>query len=56
VTYVIIKILISAVGLGLGQIKVINKKKACSARVANAGQENIETMHEPEPIQTIGTL
>ena len=24
--------------------------------MAEAGQENIETVHEPEPIQTIGTL
>jgi hypothetical protein len=24
--------------------------------VAEAGLENIETVHEPEPIQTIGTL
>jgi hypothetical protein len=29
---------------------------ACPARVAKAGQENIETVHEPEPIQTAGTL
>ena len=29
---------------------------ACSARVAEAGQENIETVHEPEPIQTANTL
>jgi len=29
---------------------------ACPARVAKAGLENIETMHEPEPIQTVGTL
>jgi hypothetical protein len=27
------------------------KKKARPARVAKAGQENIETMHEPKPIQ-----
>jgi hypothetical protein len=27
------------------------KKMACPARVAEAGQENIETMHEPKPIQ-----
>jgi hypothetical protein len=44
-----------ALGLGLGRIK-IEKKEACPARVAKAGQENIETVHEPEPIQTIGTL
>jgi hypothetical protein len=28
---------------------------ACPARVAEAGQENIETVHEPKPIQTINT-
>jgi hypothetical protein len=32
------------------------KKVACPARVAEAGLGNIETVHEPEPIQTIGTL
>jgi hypothetical protein len=32
------------------------KKMACPARVAVAGQENIETVHEPEPIQTVVTL
>jgi hypothetical protein len=33
-----------------------HKKMACSARVAEAGQENIETVHEPEPIQAANTL
>ena len=32
------------------------KKKACPARVAEAGQENIETVHEPKPIQAVNTL
>ena len=32
------------------------KKKACPARVAEAGQENIETVHEPKPIQAADTL
>lgn len=32
------------------------KRKAYPARVAVAGQENIETVHEPELIQTIVTL
>jgi hypothetical protein len=32
------------------------KKKACPARVAKAGQENIRTVHEPKPIQTADTL
>jgi len=32
------------------------KKMACPARVAVAGLENIETVHEPEPIQTMVTL
>jgi hypothetical protein len=48
-------IFIGRIRLGLGQIK-IEKKVACPARVAEAGLENIETVHEPEPIQTIGTL
>jgi hypothetical protein len=43
------------IGLGLGWRKV-EKKVACPARVAKAGLENIETMHEPKPIQTVGTL
>jgi len=34
----------------------VRKKMACPARVAVAGQENIETVHEPEPIQTVDTL
>ena len=42
------------VGLGLGQIKV-QKKGAHPARVAEAGQENIETVHEPKPIQAAAT-
>jgi len=29
---------------------------ACPARVAVAGQENIETVHEPKPIQDTITL
>ena len=32
------------------------KKRACPARVAEAGQENIETVHEPKPIQAADTL
>ena len=36
---------------------MINRqKKACPARVAGAGRENIETVHEPKPIQADGTL
>ena len=31
-------------------------KKACPARVAEAGQEKIETVHEPKPIQAADTL
>jgi hypothetical protein len=36
------------------RVRTINqhKKRACPARVAEAGQENIETVHEPKPIQT----
>jgi len=32
------------------------KKKACPARVAEAGQENIETVHEPKRIQATDIL
>ena len=32
------------------------KKEAHPARVAKVGQENIETVHEPEPIQAADTL
>jgi hypothetical protein len=42
------------IGLGLEPQK--GKKEACPARVAEAGQENIETVHEPEPIQAADTL
>jgi hypothetical protein len=48
-------IIINTLGLGLAQIKII-KKEACPARVAEAGLGNIETVHEPKPIQAIGTL
>jgi hypothetical protein len=44
-------------GLGLAPIKIEEKKRvACSARVAEAGLGNIETVHEPKPIQATGTL
>ena len=43
------------IGLGLEPQNVI-KKGACPARVAEAGQENIETVHEPKPIQAADTL
>jgi len=33
-----------------------HKKMACPARVAETGQENIETVHEPKPIQTTDIL
>ena len=32
------------------------KGKACPARVTETGQENIETVHEPRPIQAVDTL
>jgi hypothetical protein len=32
------------------------KNMASPARVAERGQENIETVHEPKPIQTVSTL
>ena len=41
----------SSLGLGLGQCKSEKKKGLPSPR-AEAGQENIETVHEPKPIQT----
>jgi hypothetical protein len=44
-----------AIGLGLGPQNG-EKKGACPARVAEAGQENIETVHEPKPIQAADTL
>ena len=40
--------LLNIFGLGLGQRTV---KEARPARVAGAGQGNIETMHGPKPIQ-----
>ena len=43
-------------GLGLAPRKGEKKKGACPARVAEAGQENIETVHEPKPIQAADTL
>ena len=48
-------IVLIAVGLGLGPQNG-EKKGACPARVAEAGQENIETVHEPKPIQAAETL
>ncbi|KAN0097708.1 hypothetical protein V8E55_002194 [Tylopilus felleus] len=43
------------IGLGL-ELKKSEKKMACPARVAVAGQENIETVHGPKPIQAEVTL
>jgi len=45
--------------LGLETQKVVKKKKkkgASPARVAEAGQENIETVHEPKRIQATDIL
>lgn len=42
--------------VGLGLELPTGKRKACPARVAEAGQGNIETVHEPKPIQAAGTL
>ena len=50
-----IRLFYLCLGLGLEKIKD-EKKIACPARVAEAGQENIETVHEPEPIQTTDSL
>lgn len=38
------------------RVRAIENQKimACPARVADAGQENIETVHEPKPIQAEG--
>ena len=44
----------SILGLGLA-VQNVEKKMARSARVAEAGQENIETVHEPKPIQATDT-
>jgi hypothetical protein len=41
-------------GLGLGQRRV--EKNGPPGRVAVAELENIETMHEPKPIQAAGAL
>jgi hypothetical protein len=43
------------IGLGLEQ-RTDKKVRACPARVAKAGQENIRTVHEPKPIQATVTL
>lgn len=40
--------------LGLGRIS--DKKKGLPSPRAEAGQENIETVHEPKPIQTEDSL
>ena len=42
-------------GLGLGVSKGEKKREALPARVAEEGQENIETVHEPKPIQATDT-
>ena len=42
--------------LGLGLEPNQDKKEACPARVAGAGQENIKTVHGPKPIQAADTL
>jgi hypothetical protein len=52
---IILNVLISILRLGLEGIKV-EKKGACPARVAEAGQENIKTVHAPKHIQTASTL
>ena len=44
-----IAILGSVLGLGLGERT--DKKRARPARVAEAGQENIKTVHDPRAIQ-----
>ena len=46
---------VDTLGLGLGA-KRSEKKTACPARVAVAGQGNIETVHGPKPIQAMITL
>jgi len=40
----------------LGLEQRTGKEKAHPARVADVGQENIETVHKPEPIQAADTL
>ncbi|KAF9049594.1 hypothetical protein BDZ89DRAFT_656249 [Hymenopellis radicata] len=42
-------------GLGL-ELATDQKKRAHPARVAKVGQENIETVHKPKPIQAADTL
>ncbi|KAF9007248.1 hypothetical protein BDZ89DRAFT_562038 [Hymenopellis radicata] len=45
----------SYLGLGLEALPT-KKKEAHPARVAKVGQENIETVHKPKPIQAAETL
>ena len=47
-------VVLAYIRLGLGGEK--DEKRAHPARVAKVGQENIETVHEPEPIQAADTL
>ena len=49
-----LSMLLLVLRLGLGTPN--GEGKACPARVAEAGQENIETVHEPKPIQAADTL
>jgi len=44
------------IGVRVSADKNRKKKVARPARVAEAGLGNIETVHEPKPIQAIGTL
>ncbi len=46
--------LYSALRLGLGQCR--DKNKGLPSPRAEAGQENIETVHNPEAIQTASSL
>ena len=45
----------TTLGLGLGG-RNDQKKNGLPSPRAEAGQENIETVHEPKPIQTAGSL
>ena len=52
--------LLSVTKTGVSRVRVRTgnrrKKRAHPARVADVGQENIGTVHEPKPIQTADTL
>ncbi len=53
-TFKAIALFVLYIGLGLEGKR--GKKNGLPSPRAEEGQENIETVHEPEPIQTVGSL